>query len=214
MIVLVEGHANAVEFLSSGALIAETIRELLAVQGAPVESLASILDFGCGCGRVLRHWRDISDRIAVHGSDYNRKLLDWCRTHLPFARFMANELSPPLPYADGAFDLVYAISVFTHLPQELQLAWIDELARVTAPGGHVLVTLHGEAFRRVLNDAEKAEFDRGELVVRYPEGSCSNLCAAFHPEDYVRRLFARGLRIADYQPGRLTQDVVLLRKCS
>ena len=42
-------------------------------------------------------------------------------------RFERNALAPPLAFDDESFDLVYALSVFTHLTAELQLAWRDEL---------------------------------------------------------------------------------------
>ena len=57
------------------------------------------------------------------------------RRTFPFVTASVNELAPPLRYEDGQFDLVYAISVFTHLPHDLERAWIDELGRITAPGG-------------------------------------------------------------------------------
>jgi len=71
----------------------------------------------------------------VHGSDYNPRLVRWCRESLPFADFRVNGLQPPLPYADGELEFVYAISIFTHLTEALQDAWLQELARVLAPGG-------------------------------------------------------------------------------
>ena len=37
-----------------------------------------------------------------------------------------NPWLPPLPFADGAFDLVIVISVFTHLPRDSQDAWLAE----------------------------------------------------------------------------------------
>ena len=83
-----------------------------------------MLDFGCGCGRVTRWWRDFNGTVA--GSDVSRPAIEWCRANLPFARFELNALAPPLVFEDETFDLVYALSVFTHLTAELQLAWRDE----------------------------------------------------------------------------------------
>src|SRR5206468_7095832 len=52
LIVRVAGTASTEWFLEGGRLGAETIREVLARQGRPVEELGAMLDFGCGCGRV------------------------------------------------------------------------------------------------------------------------------------------------------------------
>ena len=95
-----------------------SIREVLVGIGRPIESLPSVLDFGCGCGRVVRYWRGMPG-LAVHGSDYNPAGIAWVREHLPFVDARVNRLERPLPFADGAFDFCYALSVFTHLPVEM-----------------------------------------------------------------------------------------------
>ena len=113
--VRVAGTADLAWFIEGGRLAAETVRAAAERHGRPVEELEALLDFGCGCGRVLRHWRELSG--AVHGSDADREAVEWCRTHLPFARTAPNDPAPPLAYAEGSFDLVYAFSVLTHLPE-------------------------------------------------------------------------------------------------
>ena len=130
-------------FIQSGQAAADSIRELLAQHDVPIARIGSMLDFGCGCGRVVRHWANLP--TEVHGCDYNTGLVDWCRRRLPFARFETNGLAPPLPYADASFELVYALSVFTHLPRTLQQQWMGELARVLTPNGYLIVSTHGEA---------------------------------------------------------------------
>src|SRR5205823_4268503 len=118
-------HADARVFLESGRIHAELIQSLLRDAGTPVEQLGAILDWGCGCGRVLRHWSDLP-RTLVHGCDINPKMVDWCRDNLSFAEVAVTGLTPPLPYADSTFDLIYAFSVFTHLTEELQREWMEE----------------------------------------------------------------------------------------
>lgn len=130
---LVAGTGDAGWFLESGPRAAESIRSALAEVGVDLGAVGSLLDFGCGCGRVVRHWARLP--VAVHGCDLNPRLVGWCRDHLPFGTFAVNRLQPPLGCADGSFGLVYALSVFTHMGEPDQRAWMAELHRVLRPGG-------------------------------------------------------------------------------
>ena len=142
-------------FLDSGRQQAEIVLSAAERNGASLESAGSLLDFGCGCGRVLRHWAGL-DGPEIHGSDYNERLVGWCAANLPFAKASVNRLEPPLRYVDGQFGLVYAISVFTHLPHDLERAWIDELSRIVASGGLLLLTTHGDSYADRLDADERA----------------------------------------------------------
>jgi SAM-dependent methyltransferase len=202
-------------FLESGRRQAGIIRAAAERNGAPLETTGRLLDFGCGCGRVLRHWAALDSE--VHGSDYNERLVGWCAAHLPFVRASLNRLRPPLLYEDGMFGLVYAISVFTHLPGDLERGWIEELSRITAPGGLILLTTHGDSYADRLDADERARYDSGEPVVRWPTVAGSNLCTTFHPEPYVRTQFAPDLELLELTPdggtvGSRQQDLVVFRK--
>jgi SAM-dependent methyltransferase len=221
LVYAVGGHFDLEEYCESGEVHADLIRDVLAQNERDIERCQSVLDFGCGCGRVLRQWRGIPG-IELHGCDRDERLVAWCRRSLDFAEFRVNHLEPPLPYAGGQFDFVYAISVFTHLTEELQHAWMAELERVLAPGGVLLITTKGHSRIGPLDDAERARFEDGELVVRSPRYAGRNLCAAYHPERYVRERLAVGLRVLDFRPAQngaapsmdvfaQSQDVFLLQ---
>jgi SAM-dependent methyltransferase len=205
----VAGTADAEWFLESGRLAAESIRAALPV---PMESLSSLLDFGCGCGRVVRWWRELP--AAVHGSDYNVALVEWCRANLPFASFGENRLEPPLAYEHEAFDLVYALSVLTHLPVGMQRAWLEELHRVSR--SWAIVTTHGDAYRDRLGDEERAQYDAGEVVVRWGEVAGTNLCTTFHPRGALEQLAVEWFEVVEFVPegakGNPLQDLYLLRR--
>jgi SAM-dependent methyltransferase len=203
-------------FLDSGRQQAGIIRAAAERNGAPLESVGALLDFGCGCGRVLRHWADL-DGPRIFGSDYNEGLAGWCAANLPFVTASANRLEPPLGYEDGQFGLVYAISVFTHLPHDLERAWIDDLGRITAPGGLLLVTTHGDSYADRLDPAERAAYDAGQAVVRWPSVAGSNLCTTFHPDSYIRERLAPDFELLEHTPdggtvGSRRQDLVVFRK--
>ena len=209
LMVRVAGTADADWFVRSGRAAYEAI-----AAHVPLGGLDSVLDFGCGCGRVTRYWSGFAGDVA--GSDLDGPAVAWCRNNLPFARFEQNRLEPPIAFESESFDLVYALSVFTHLTAELQLAWRDELRRVLRPGGFLLVTTHGRSYLPRLDDEERGRFERGELVVRWGDVAGSNLCSAYHPEAYLRETFAQGFALVELEPegakGNPTQDLVLLRR--
>ena len=200
-------------FENSGAETAEWIRDILARNGVAIEDLGAVMDFGCGCGRVTRHLKDLP--VNVHGSDYNPHLARWCAEHLTFGDFGANDAEPPLSYDHDAFDFLYSISIFTHLDEPLQVPWMRELVRVVRPGGLLLITVMGEQRLRSLPAWERLRepFEAGELVVTKPERAGSNACAVYHPLAYVRDTLTSGLEIVDYEAGSPAagQDGVLLR---
>ena len=215
LIMRVAGTPDVAWFLESGWLAADSIRSAFAQADARVEDAGSILDFGCGCGRVVRNWAGLD--AAVAGSDLSGEAIDWCRENLGFARFETNTLAPPLAFDDESFDLAYSLSVFTHLPEAMQFEWMDELARVTQIGAHVIVTTHGERYRERLDEAERQRFDAGELVVRWAEVPGTNLCTTFHPPSWVRsRLVPHGFEELAFIPegatGNPYQDLFLLRR--
>ena len=66
----------------------------------------------------------------------------WTRARLGHrVRTDTTGLEPPLPYADGMFDFVYANSVFTHVPCSLMDRWAAELRRIIRPGGFLIISV-------------------------------------------------------------------------
>jgi SAM-dependent methyltransferase len=212
--VQVAGTPDAGWFVDSGRAAADTLRGALERAGTRLENVTAVLDFGCGCGRVIRHLRTLD--AALSGSDFNRALVAWCDVNLPFARFSVNALEPPLAAEADAFDLVYAFSVLTHLPETLGNRWLAELRRVVRPGALVVLSTHGERYAERLAPAEREVFDDGGLVVRWSAVAGTNLCTVFHPESYVRDSLARGWELVELVPegarGNPHQDLVVLRR--
>jgi SAM-dependent methyltransferase len=103
-----------------------------------------VLDFGCGAGRVVRHLGDMVGSGEVWGSDIDPACIAWNTEHLgPSISFTVNEPTPPLPFQTDTFDLVYALSVFTHIDSHWA-SWLLELHRVLIPGGLLVATIMSE----------------------------------------------------------------------
>lgn len=176
--------------------------------------LTFLLDFGCGCGRVIRHFHGHQPRMF--GCDYNGQLVDWSAANLGFAEFTTNMLAPPTRYGDGQFDFIYALSVFTHFPENLQKPWLEEMKRILKPNGLLFLTFHGERYARQLKAEEQNRYARGELVVHSEELAGSNSCNAYHPMEYLQQEFGSIMKVLDVVKegalGNPHQDVLLLQK--
>lgn len=211
----VAGTSDVEPFLHGGQLAAKAVRDLLAKAGRPVEDCDSILDFGCGCGRVLRQWKDLR-RTAIYGCDLNPELVQWCEKLLPFSSVRVNSAAPPLAFDPSQFDAIYAFSVFTHLPAALQKQWLEEFRRILKPGGLLIFSTHGGYYLPRLRKPERERFLKGQLVVRFGSVAGSNLCNTFHPEAFVRRELAAGWDVVEFALegalGNPRQDAWLFRR--
>lgn len=215
LIYLIAQHRSPDIFLSSGEVSTQQIREMLKRNGVELERCHAILDFGCGVGRVIRHWKTMQGP-EVYGTDYNPLLIEWCQKHLTFAQFKCNTLAAKLEYEDEKFDFVYALSVFTHLPEELAQAWLKELHRVMRPGGYLYLTTHGAHYFSTRTQVEQATLAGGEVVTVATDQAGSNACAVFHPETYVREHWTSQFKVVDFRPGHAgiasEQDAWLLQR--
>jgi len=139
-------------FLKVGQGCARHVIDHFARAGiAPVAGM-KVLDFGCGCGRILRWLLDDYPGVEFHGVDTDPDAVRWCESHLPGGHFSAGSPEPPLPYPDAYFRAVYAFSVFTHLDAVFQDLWLKELKRILNPDGVLLITVHGAAAARILDE--------------------------------------------------------------
>jgi len=214
---LVDGRSGDPDhFIRIGGQMSDSIRAAVAGSGTAIEELGAILDFGCGCGRVARHWAGL-EGPEVHGCDYNAELAGWCRRSLPFLRVARNEVDSPTDYESESFDLIYALSVLSHLSEPLQHLWIAEFRRLLRPGGLLVISVLGEAVVQRLTEDERDRFDRGELVVERPRMAGHNACTAYHPRGYVsERLLLGFMDIRRFDLGspelELRQDAYIARR--
>lgn len=136
------GKARGIaKFLRTGRRCARAIEEAASSLGRPLPGLERVLDFGCGCGRTILGL-GAPPAGGITGCDVDAECIEWCRRHLS-GDFVVSDFAPPLPFSDGAFELVYSVSVLTHLDRERQERWLQELSRVLAPGGIALITVQG-----------------------------------------------------------------------
>ena len=157
--------ADAAVFLRSGVSDLQAIVETLADavesrtrdREPPFPAHPTIMELGCGLGRLLRHAPDPA-LAHVIATDVNAGSLDWCRAHLLNVDYHLHGPLPPIASLPAAsIDVVYAHSVFTHVPLEHQTVWLRELARLLRPAGWLAITCLGHVQQEaLLNEEEQA----------------------------------------------------------
>ncbi len=192
------------DYLEGGRRHARALVRMLTQAGGDPARITSVLDFGCGCGRVVAAAQALLPSARFHGTDAEVDLIGWAKAHLRQAEFTVNAPEPPLPHAEEQFDFIYAISVFTHLDERLQFAWLDELHRVAKPGAVLILTVHGT------DEDQKFEFVRNTA---WSEFFPDYYQTTFHGRTYVAENWTRGFVVVDYVPQAVgQQDAVVLRK--
>ena len=213
----VHGHTQLFSFELVGAAISKNILDAVRPRMS-LDASSRVLDFGCGCGRVLVYFKKAAG-CEMTGSDIDAEAIAWCKNNLKdFGNFIHNNTIPPLPIADSSFDFVYSISVFTHLPKQMQFQWLKELQRVTKPGGFLLLTTRGTE-QVPLNWIQRLRY-RLTGFVYVAGGKTPGLPDfyrnAFHAESYIRRTWGAIFQIVEFTPRAINgeQDLVLCRKKS
>ncbi len=129
-----ERDSALAEYLWNGRWIADTIEQLARSRFGSLDGVGRMLDFACGYGRVGR-WLVGSlgaERLTV--SDILPAAVAFQRERFGVDGFVSVAEPERLP-DPGRFDLVWATSLFTHLPEPLFRGWLARLASLLAPGG-------------------------------------------------------------------------------
>ena len=212
------GGAWGAAFYREGRVILSQVEAAFAQAGKPLGEARAILDFGCGCGRVLAGFADLPHRGELWGCDIDAEAIVWdCANLAPLAAFRVNGAMPPTSFAQGEFDAVYSVSVFTHLPEEMQFAWLSELRRIVRPGGVVVASVHGGHYCKDAHPDVCAEvatrgfsYRTGAITAGLPDF----YMVAMHSETYVRAKWTRFFELAAYHERLIhdAHDAVVLRR--
>ncbi len=194
----------------------------------------SILEFGCGYGRLAQYLFALAPQAEVVGCDLSAPDIARCRRKYPRARFVVNGPKPPLDFGDQQFDFVFSYSVFTHLTEESLRAWLAELARILRPDGAMAHTVHSyECLRRmaVFSPENLPKYELGMTVEEFIARGKSYHFTPYSPaepsfglsimsREYVEGTWPAqgGLKIVEYVENAIQafpegcQDLVLLTK--
>ncbi|MGQ0622860.1 MAG: class I SAM-dependent methyltransferase [Panacagrimonas sp.] len=116
---------------------------------ANADAPQSLLDFGCGSGRVTRWLRAGFPDAAIDASDLRTDSLAFVAAQFG-ARTWASWPDVSALQAPRTYDLIWAASVLTHLPEDASVTLLKKFLSWLAPNGVCIVTTHGRRMRENL----------------------------------------------------------------
>jgi len=224
---MARGPLAAAGGLGEADLVVDALRSV----GAELVDAHDALDFGCSSGRVVRVLQAAFPRVRWHGCDPNQAAIGWASEHLPEIEFSVSPEDPPLPMADGALGLVYAISIWSHFDPELGLRWFHEMHRVIRPGGLLVFTTHGfQSVAYHVENKERSVLQAREIVDSLYRHGHWYACefgqdgddgivnpqwgTAFVSAEWLLSCLCPSWRVLQYAPGRnqRNQDVYVVQR--
>jgi SAM-dependent methyltransferase len=234
------GRPGIGPFFASARQSADDLVLALHAAGRSLPEFDAVLDFGCGCGRILQELSRRSDGgPRLFGCDVDADAIAWAQRSYPNLQLVSTGFNPPLPYREDDFDLVYSSSVFTHLDAGGQRTWLEEFKRVLRPGGLAVISVYGEDAFRGYRSGELVGVSRdfrdrlsryesldsaGIVFEPYERSTWNNFNfvgvdevygMTFDGEAYVRREWSKSLDVTAVLPRSWWsshQDLVILRK--
>jgi len=202
LVTLVASSADLDCFLEHGLDLVAYLDKLLSRHGLSFDQGPTTLDFGCGCGRLARY---IAPRVIAGGGrfiglDINRKLVDWSAKNLP-GEYRRNGLQPRAPIPDDSVDLLYAVSVFTHVPRASMAAWLEDYARMLKPGGVALVSFADEDRIDIAHPARRSELDRDGFLTSTTVLEGSNYMSSYATVAAFTELASRYMDVVEVTPS-------------
>jgi ubiquinone/menaquinone biosynthesis C-methylase UbiE len=108
----------------------------LALAAGIVQQPVSVLDVGCGTGKLLRRAHAYWPEAQLIGVDPANGMIEMAKRLTPHATFFTG-MAEALPLQDASVDLVLSTTSFHHWQD--QAAGLRQIARVLRPGGYFIL---------------------------------------------------------------------------
>jgi len=225
--------ASGVELAAQSKSFYGKLRELYARHSDRPLSTASVLDFGCGWGRLTRFLARDVEPGRLYGCDPVEAILDVCEENGVRARLARTDFLPDRPPFERRFDLAFAYSVFTHLSEEAHQSCLQVLHESLRPGGVLVVTVRPPEYLRLCERMHPVVEALGtdylarleeprylfvphpaeERHLQYAEGDMS-YGETVITLSYIRETWSQAFELLDVAPqvGDLHQVILTLRR--
>ena len=184
-------------------------KEILEWTKPYLTQLSSVMEWGCGVARIIRHLPELCDNgTSITGIDINDKMIEWNKSNIPGIHFETIGYIPPTTLSGGKYDLVYAISVFTHIEADQQMNWVKEIHRLMATGGVFLFTTHGTAYDTKLSPHERRTLkDNGVVTTSYTQKG-HRMMASYNDADRFKKLIQDYFSVLEFYSGKEYPDKI------
>ena len=126
----------------------------------------TVLDLGCGNGRLYQIFQDLP--ISYIGVDQSEELLVLAHKHFHQGKFVQGSMLK-IPFPDQSVHVIFCIAAFQHIPgREMQIQALKEMKRVLKPGGKLLLSnwnLYGEWGLKQVHTGKYKQIESGDFLV-------------------------------------------------
>lgn len=141
------------DYLADGWRTLSELMLLLEAVDQPLLRTPRVLEFASGHGRFTRHLVKALGPGRVAVSDVVPGAVKFSRATFGVEGFLSASLPEQVRWP-GQYDLVFVLSLFSHLPRATWGRWLQVLYGAVAPGGLLVFSTHGH---------KAARFDNVEL---------------------------------------------------
>lgn len=147
-----------------------------------------LLDAGCGTGLSGPAMRALG-YDDLEGLDLSEEMLAIADSRNAYRNLQCGVLGKPLPWNDNHFTAFFSTGVFTegHAPASA----LDELVRITRPGGHAIITVRDTVLATGGFEAKFSEFESAGKWARIEESPAFRAFALAEPEVRVKAFVFR-----------------------
>lgn len=201
------------QYIADGRANAELVRDVIKTYcGERLQAAAAnassppltVLDFACGYGRVGRHFRNVMPEVKYVGMDIHRDAIRFNRDVLGLETLLSSQASDQNVVL-RTFDVICALSFFSHVRHEHFLGWLTALHAMMKPGGILMFTTHGRTSQRLLMPEVVVNPDGYGMIVASEQYDLSTdyYVHAVTYREYVERMIGavNGLQILNYSEG-------------
>lgn len=146
---IVDGHNHAKQVLS--------LIDRLSLQ----RDRYRVLEFAAGFGRITRHLKVLAPDLQLSASDIHDDACHFLETEIGIPAFVSS-LAPDALSVGKDYDLIFVVSLFSHLPANRFGSWLKALHDCLAPGGCLMFTTHGQSARKMHPDFWDSMLDPNE----------------------------------------------------